>query len=637
MKRSPISSPAAGSGRNTLRMLRPGIVLILAMALLVLPGSALYSFDGFPLKTVAQGQVDGQVLQYTIMGLQNSPRTLSFEVPADADIQWARTYVGVWGGTPRYTGWVQVSVNGKNFDQVKLYGQDDKTPNVWCTGYGVYWTAWDMTGMVKNGKNDVVATTSQGLPESKLDGRIYGITTVIVAKTPQGPDTRYWIMEGNVNLHGEGWTAGANPTLNDATPATFSVTDVAGSPHANLTIIELTGTRGLPDYVQFNGKDLGSPATGTKDYPAGAYDIADEKSYDNGYPGPGGGTVMSRYWDSEIFDVTGQLKQGSNELKFLRGKDLNGDGTISSNSEPYEGEDYLHPVFAMLTLERKRAATGGSVPSSGSGTDLAIGKLEVADAFAGETATITATLQNLGSRPSGPVPVSVSVDGKALETKQVMVDASGVQQVTFSWPATAGTHSFAAEVKAGGDLVPSNNAVTRSITVGSLPDLEVSVGSPKTPGGSSGQQESPLPLAVTAAAVVLSFGAYRAFSGRTDGAGRKAASCVLVLLVMASCLSSLVPAVKAAETSKLYLIPVTVKNSGGSDAAAFAVTIYLDGEKIVTKAYDDGLAAGMEVSADIPVHTTPGSHTLRVVVDEAARIRDGNRANNVAESAYAFP
>jgi subtilase family serine protease len=613
----------------------PGIIAVLALILFAVPCAAVYNFDGFPLKTVSQGQVNGQVFQFTIIGLQNSPRTLEFEIPADAEIQWARTYTGVWGGTPRYTGWVDVSVNGQNFGKVTLYGQDDKTQNIYCTGYGVYWTAWDSTSKVKTGRNTVVVTTSQGSPESKLDGRIYGVTTVVVAKTPGGADIRYWVQEGNVNLHGEGWTAGANPTLNDETSSTITVPDLSGSPHVNLSLIELTSTRGLPDYVLFNGKDLGQPATDpSMNYPSGAYDIADEMSYDNGYLGPDGKTVMGRYWDSEIFDVTSLVKQGNNELKFLRGKDLNGDGTISSNSEPYEGEDYLHPVFAMLTVERPPAVTGGSATTSG--TDLAIGKLEVENAFDGETATITATLQNLGARPSSPVPVSVSVDGKTLETKQVAVDASGVQKVTFSWPATAGTYSVSAEVKADGDTAAANNAMTRSITVGSLPDLEVSIGEPKTPGGSSGQQKSPVPAAVMIAAAALSLVLYRAFGPRTGTAGYRALSGILALLILMACLSPLIPAVTAA-TTKLYLVPVTVKNTGGSDAAAFTVTIYLDGEKIATKAFDDGLAAGSEVSADIPINTVPGSHTIKVIADEPEKVRDGNRANNVAESAYAFP
>jgi subtilase family serine protease len=627
---------ASQCDRYRFRLLQAGLFFACIALLLLPPCSALYDFDGFPLKTISQGQVDGRVFQYTILGLDAPPRTLSFEVPAEAEIQWARTYVGVWGGTPHYTGWVQVTANGNDMGQVKLYGSDDKTQNVWCTGYGVYWTAWDTTTLVRNGQNTIVATTSAGLPESKLDGRIYGITTVIVAKTPDGPDTRYWIMEGNVNLHGEGWTAGANPTVNDNTSVTFSVPDLSGSPHANLTTIELTSTYSLPDYVQFNGKDLGSPATDYV-YAAGAYDIADEKSYDNGYLGPGETSVLSRYWDIEIFDVTSLVKTGDNTVRFLRGRDLNGDNFISSNSEPYEGEDYLHPVFAMLTLEKPRSASGVTAGSSNSGTDLAIGKLDVVNAYKGQTATIRATLQNLGARPGSPVPVAFSVDGSMIETKQVTVDASGVQEISANWPATDGAHTVSVEVKATGDSNSANNIATKTVTVGSLPDLEVSIGAPKSPGSSSDNQKSPLPAVLAIPAVVLSFAAYRILRRQEDVPLIRGASLLFAVLMVSASLPVLIPAVTAGDTTKLYLIPVTVKNIGGSDAGAFAITLYLDGEKIATKTYDDGLAAGKEVTSDIPVHTTPGSHTIKVIVDEAAKVMDGNRGNNAAESSHAFP
>ena len=293
------------------------------MAGILIPGcSALYAFDGFPLESVSQGEVNGHVMLYEIMGLDNPPKTLEFDIPEGSEIQWARTYIAVWGGTPRYTGWVQLVANDKTFDKVTLYGQDDKTQNVWCTGYGVYWTAWDTQSDLKTGHNVLVATTSQGEASSKLDGRIYGVMTVVVLKDSSGADTKYWITEGNVNLHGTGWTAGANPTVNDNTSVSFSVPSLSGSPHANLTIIELTSTRGLPDYVQFNGQDLGPEATGSA-YVAGEKDIADEQSFNDGYRNPS----VSRYWDTEVFDVTSLVKSGTNKAVFLRGKDMSWDST----------------------------------------------------------------------------------------------------------------------------------------------------------------------------------------------------------------------------------------------------------------------------------------------------------------------
>jgi len=625
-------------------MHRLTLFAICILALLVPGCSALYAFDGFPLTTVSQGEVNGHVLQYSIMGLDNPPQTLAFDIPEGSEIQWARTYVGVWGGTPRYTGWVQLVANDKTFDKITLYGQDDKTQNVWCTGYGVYWIAWDTRSNLKTGHNTVTATTSQGEANSKLDGRIYGVMTVVVLKDSSGTDTKYSIMEGNVNLHGTGWTAGANPTVNDQTSATFSVPDTTGFTHANLTVVELTSTRGLPDYVQFNGKDLGPEATGT-DYVAGEKDIANERSYDDGYTNPNGApaTIMSRYWDAEIFDVTSLLKTGSNELVFLRGKDMNGDGEISSTGEKAEGEDYLHPVFAMLTLEKagSSGSAGSAETSSGStsvssgSTDLSIGQIEVTNAYNGETADITATLQNLGTRPTSTVSVVFSVDGSQLATKQVTVDPSGVQAVSVSWPATTGTHTITAEVQATGDTVTSNDAMTKEITIGSLPDLAVTVGAPHRPGSSTEQTKSPLPVwpvAFAIIAVVSVFGLRR----YPPNGGRKLASLFMVGILLTAWVPVLAPVASAADSTNLYLLPVTIKNAGGSDASSFTLTVYLDGEKIATKSCDDGLGAGKELSADIPIHTTAGIHQLKVVADEAGAIRETDRSNNLVEGSYEF-
>lgn len=96
------------------------------------------------------------------------------------------------------------------------------------------------------------------------------------------------------------------------------------------------------------------------------------------------------------------------------------------------------------------------------------------------------------------------------------------------------------------------------------------------------------------------------------------------------------PATADSQTS-LYLLPVIVKNSGGSDAPAFILTIYIDGEKVATKSCDSGIPAGSEISADIPVHTSPGSHTVKVIADEAGTVKDSDRSNNVVETTYVFP
>jgi subtilase family serine protease len=93
-----------------------------------------------------------------------------------------------------------------------------------------------------------------------------------------------------------------------------------------------------------------------------------------------------------------------------------------------------------------------------------------------------------------------------------------------------------------------------------------------------------------------------------------------------------------ADTGTLeYTLPLTITNSGGSDAPAFTVTVYLDGEKIADKRIEAGLAAHATADIAIPVFITPGSHELKVVADEAGIIRDNTRDNNLAQGRYEFP
>ncbi len=605
--------------------LRLSLIAGMILMLLVPQCMAMYDFEGLPFKTAAQGEVTGNVLVFGSYGLLDPPVTSEFDLPCE--IQWARTYVGVWGGTPRYTGWVQTTVNGQPFEKLTLYGQDDKTPNVYCTGYGVYWIAYDTTSLCTQGHNVVTAITSKGEAESKLDGRIYGVITVIVAKDPKGGNTQYWILEGSQNLHGEGWS-GLNPSSHEETSVPISIPGTSDVQSANLTVVYLTSTRGQPDYLMFNGQDLGQIVSGPN-YPEGARDIADERSFNAGYTAK---PVDSRYFDIEIFDVTHLIKTGENDVTFFRGRDMDGDGIITETGEKPEGEDYLHPVLVLLTLQKPRPTA--------TGPDLAIRQIEVNNAFEGETATILVTVQNLGTTPSSPAELKVSIDGTPVETRYVTIDKSGVQQVQVPWQTTPGTHSVSADVTVEGDSDSSNNAAVKQVTVGSLPDLSVSVQPPSRPGSETSSGKAPLPfplviLSLGLAAVILTMLQHRRPPKRVKMT--RILSVLVIALLMAAATGT-VPAPATADTqTSLYLLPVTVKNIGGSDAPDFILTIYLDGEKIATKSYDSGIPAGNEISADIPVHTSPGSHILKIIADEAGEVKDADRSNNVVETTYVFP
>jgi len=89
-------------------------IVILCVLLLVPIAGASYSFDGVPytdkLDLVAHGTLKGGVYIGESQKLDFPPCTRTFNVPGD--VKWARLYVGVWGGTERYEGWVHTTFNG---------------------------------------------------------------------------------------------------------------------------------------------------------------------------------------------------------------------------------------------------------------------------------------------------------------------------------------------------------------------------------------------------------------------------------------------------------------------------------------------------------------------------------------------
>lgn len=604
-----------GPARKPALAVYVAILCVLIISTMAPSAYAKYHFDGFPLSPVAQGQVPGNVLTFQTIGLVNSPVSCEFSLPGD--VEWARVYTGVWGGTPKYRGWAQVQVNDHLFDRTILYGEDDTNDNVYVTGYGVYWLTYDATSLLKKGDNKVTVNTSQRDPESKIDGRVYAIFVVAAVKDPKGPMTEYWVAEGNVNLHSLGWTGDANQQVLDETSVRFSGVDTGGD-KAALTIFLLTGTQGQPDYVQLNGKDLGSAPPDASIYMAGAKDIGNEVSFD----AVSGKGTSSRYVDVETFDVTGKLS-ADNTVTFQRGRDLNGDGEITTTGDKPEGEDYIHPVFAMLTVQKaKTAATG---------PDLAIEDVSAMNAYNGETGQIVATLKNLGTAVD-TAEVTFSVDGKTITTEQVAVDKSGIQQVSANWSAVSGAHTIKVEARVDGDTDTSNNAADKTITVGSLPDLVLTMSAPTRPGAAN-QAGTPFALFAFLAGIALAAGlASLRPPGRRPLAAILSVAALLSIILLVS--QHALPAAQAADDSGLYLLPVTVKNVGGSDTPSFNLSIYIDGHKAAVKPVDQGVKAGEEKKLDVPLYSSSGKHTIKVIADEAGLIKEANKANNVEEADY---
>lgn len=580
--------------------------IVMAALFLAAPASAVYDFEGIPLTVTAQGEVQGDVLTFGTYGLVAPPEELSFSLPSKP--VWARVYTGVWGGTQRYTGWEEITVNNGVPVRRNLYGIDDRNNMTYVAGYGVYWIAHDCTDDLHGGKNTVSLTTSRGQSESKIDGRVYGICVVAVVEDDTGPVTNYWIAEGNEDLHGEGWS-GTNPTKHDSCNITFQKIDTTATA-ANLSILLVASTQGQPDYVSFNGQDLGVPPADMTNYPDGALDIGDEHCYN----AMGGAGTESRYVDFETFDVGSLLKENST-VRFERGRDLDGDGTITTTGSKPEGEDYIHPCCAILTERLTGTPTG---------PDITVDTPQVTGAYADEEASVSATIRNYGSKPAGKIPVTFSVDGTTVQTIDVDPAASGVQDVGTNITLSEGRHTIAVQAA-------NSPEASVSIKVGTIPDLAVHIGTPVKAGTEATEtQQSPLPIWAALTGVIVA----ALFARRPPG--RK---CIAVLIagavLVASCPLIAPPA--AAAGYEDYTVPVTISNGGGSDTPSFDLTIYLDGARAAVKHIDDGVKAGETMTVDIPLYTTPGTHRLRMVADEAASIQDANREDNSEEGDYVFP
>ncbi|WP_054865165.1 CARDB domain-containing protein [Methanosarcina barkeri] len=582
-------------------------VFLLSLLISIPPTGASYSFEGIPLTPDAQGTFQGEVYIDGGHGLAFPPYSENFSVP-DGTVRWARLYIGVWGGTENYEGWVQPKFNGQKLEQLPLAGVNDESKDVYCAGHGVYWVSYDVSNITKNGKNMVNVLTSKGEPGNKLDGRVYGAVLAAACENKKASTVSYQLLSGNVNLHGKGWS-GTLANSNDVTNVNFSCGQALSSKDAaNLSVVYLTGTKGLPDYLEFNGKMLGtSPKNLSEKYGENVRDVADEISND-AYGGEG---PISRYFDIESFNVLDYL-QANNSAAFLRGIDMNGDGEIDEQ----EGEDYLHPVLAALILTSKDTAS--VLPDLY--PEMNASENELVD---GTPAKVSFTINNPGGICDQNCTVSFRVDGNEVSTIPIQMTASGVYSSSISWPAVKGKHLLELSVNPKNSINESNNennACALNVNVKSKPDLSVSLGDPvkietKTEAASS-------------SIICLSFLSIL-------GSRRKKPILLLLLAVfLIMALSGCVEESHATEKN-CYSIPVKIVNNGEASARNFDVNISLDG-KSVTVLNIPELAGQKTIVNDIQVETLSGEHTIKAKVDENNHIIESDDDNNEFEASRNF-
>lgn len=318
------------------------ILLSILMLTLAQQAAADYKFDGTPIVSATHGTVAGGV--YVAGGHGNedaksTPYTESFDLPGD--VVYARLHVGVWGGTPDYTGTVETTINGVTLGKLNLAGKADSNPNVMCTGYGVYLVTYDVTSRLTKGVNTASVVTA-----GDIDGRVYGITLAAVYKSEGAPEVEYWINDGHENLNYK--------TPHDKCTTTISAATSTNS-DASLTVGYLCGDPGEKDYLYINDNQIGGD------------DVADSMA-DSAYG-----------FDLKTFDVSNNFDPAGNSLLFKRGT-----------------ESSIHPFIAVLTLASGGAPTPTPPPSE-TKPDLTITEIKVPDSILTETDnTIEVVVRNQG-------------------------------------------------------------------------------------------------------------------------------------------------------------------------------------------------------------------------------------------------
>ena len=264
-------------------MKKIGITTVVAIALsclllllsLNMPALAYYNEDGFSVETRTRDTINGGVFIGYEPWASTETLTGDFDVP-EGDIEWARLYTGIWGGSENYAGWVVVTFNGVDDENglglIHLQGESDINPNVWCSGCGKHWMYYDVTDLVNAGYTNTATTSKINAtdPLEKFDGRVYGIVLVVVYEGGDDPkDIQYWINDGSDGLnyhtdHDEGITY-----FNGAVD-TGSVVD------AKLTMVHLTAYYPTcSNCLKFNEHELNTSMVDSDAFELNSWDVTD--------------------------------------------------------------------------------------------------------------------------------------------------------------------------------------------------------------------------------------------------------------------------------------------------------------------------------------------------------------------------
>ena len=576
---------------------------LLCMSLFTENTPADYNFDGFPLETVKKGTIRGGVFvdAGNKSGVDVTPYATHYDVP-EGSIIWARLYVGVWGGTENYEGWVNVTFNECNLGNTTLGGKDDINENVYATGHGVYWVYYDniKERMVPGGQNIATAyTTGTFGGTGNFDGRVYGIVLIFVYTNDALPQVTYWVNEGNENLN-------YKTEHNNGTAHFKGVVDTSDAINATLYTIYLCGGEDEPDYLYFNG------------YQLDGNDVADSSS---GYA-----------FDLDRFDVSGYLESSDNKADFWRGNDTDEDDIIG----PDEGEAYLHPVNAILIVEHSNNTHLPTDP------DLTVELSFDGKMSEWEDVRIDAIIRNLGETDANNFTVKFCDGDYVIETRTVSLGGGERREISTIWNATAGDHTIEVVVDSEHVIAESdetNNEMSKAVHINTREDLSVEIGVPV------GKEKISHEIVIAGSIEgfwLLLFGIVGCLlllpsRSSLQKRGKKLVPLLVILATLVIVCAVAIywqtyneSQVPSASQSEEYSIPIALRNLGETKAENFTVYLYINGEKQRMMDIEE-MGGNSQLDNNFSVSLEKGEHVLRVIVDEENVVLESNETNNVDE------
>ncbi len=263
---------------------RLAAAVMAAICTMTVPARAGYSLPGYDLEVVQSGQGLAHAgISYLMNPTWNesggnayAPIDTSFTLPPCNDIDFARLYLDIWGGSPTNTASVAVSVNGTPLPTISIGGTSDANPTynpattcVYGSGFGTWQLAIAGVGNLlnTNGAANTVTWTVND-PNYAFDGRTYcaSLVTVYTSSTlNQTLDYDLAEADGFMQNTPEDSGAPSGRTLTITGVNTANVT--SATYYAGYTL----GVTGQYDSLYFNGTALGanpndvaqeSPATG---------------------------------------------------------------------------------------------------------------------------------------------------------------------------------------------------------------------------------------------------------------------------------------------------------------------------------------------------------------------------------------